>query len=77
MLAPAAAGQFGAEIGQLRTALKLLGFHELVEVALFADLLTILEAYEFDHKVKTDEDYMITSCCCPVWINTIEKKFPE
>ncbi|MGM9572159.1 MAG: [Fe-Fe] hydrogenase large subunit C-terminal domain-containing protein [bacterium] len=77
LLAPAAAGQFGAEIGQLRTALKLLGFHELVEVALFADLLTILEAYEFDHKVKTDEDYMITSCCCPVWINTIEKNFPE
>jgi len=78
-VAPAIAGQFGKEIkiGQLRSALKAIGFIDMVEVALFADILSIKEAYEFDHFVKKEKDFMLTSCCCPVWINMIEKKFPE
>jgi len=78
-IAPAFAGQFGEDItaGQIRGALKKIGFKDMVEVALFADILSIKEAYEFDHFVKKEKDFMLTSCCCPVWINMIEKKFPE
>ena len=77
--APSIAGQFGDEItvAQLRTAFKLMGFEDMVEVALFADILTIKEAYEFDHLVQTRDDFFLTSCCCPVWINMVERSFPE
>ena len=77
--APAIAGQFGEDVSvaQLRTAFKLMGFKDTVEVALFADILTIKEAYEFDHLVKSKDDFFLTSCCCPVWINMVERSFPE
>lgn len=78
-VAPAFAGQFGPEVtpGKLRSALLKLGFEDMVETALYADLITIKEAFEFDHFVKNDKDFLITSCCCPVWIKLIENKFPE
>ena len=71
MIAPAFIGQFNQNVtpGKLRTAFKLLGFAGMVEVALFADILTLKEALEFDRHVKTNEDYMLTSCCCPVWLS--------
>lgn len=64
-------------MGQLRTAFKQIGFQDMLEVALFADILTIIEAYLFDQLVKTEEDFFLTSCCCPVWVNLIKSKYPE
>lgn len=77
IVAPAIVGQFGdgVSMGKLRTALKLLGFMDMIEVALFADILTIKEAYEFNHLVKREEDFFLTSCCCPVWFNMIKKNY--
>lgn len=77
-VAPAFAGQFGPDVtpGKLRSALRGMGFVEMAEVAFFADVLTIKEAYEFEHLVKADKDFMLTSCCCPVWLNLVEKQFP-
>lgn len=49
----------------------------MVEVALFADILTIKEAYEFNRLVKSKEDFFLTSCCCPVWINLVRKNYPN
>lgn len=78
-VAPAIAGQFGDDItmGQLRTALKLIGFQDMIETALFADILTIREAFEFSHLVKNAGDFFLTSCCCPVWFNLTKKHYPE
>lgn len=78
-VAPAIAGQFGDDVsmGQLRTALKLLGFEDMIEVALFADILTIREAFEFSHLVKNKEDVFLTSCCCPVWFNLTKRNYPS
>jgi len=78
-VAPAIAGQFGENVtlGQLRTAFKLMGFADMIEVAMFADILTIREAFEFNKLVKTEEDFFLTSCCCPVWFNLTKKGFPE
>ncbi|NLT95222.1 MAG: iron hydrogenase, partial [Clostridia bacterium] len=61
----------------LRTAFRLMGFKDMVEVALFADILTIKEAFEFDKLVKTKDDFFLTSCCCPVWVNFTEKQYPQ
>ncbi|MCR1897533.1 iron hydrogenase [Irregularibacter muris] len=78
-VAPAIVGQFGDDLsmGQLRTALKLMGFTDMVEVALFADILTIKEAFEFNKLVKSKEDFFLTSCCCPVWFNMVKKSYPD
>lgn len=78
-VAPAIAGQFGDEVtlGQLRTALRLMGFTDMVEVAMFADILTIREAFEFNQLVKSEDDFYLTSCCCPVWFNLTKKGYPE
>lgn len=79
LIAPAFLGQFSAGVtaGKLRAALKLLGFDGMIEVALFADILTLKEALEFDKNIKTDKDYQITSCCCPMWIGMIKKVYNE
>ena len=79
MIAPAFAGQFGKNVtpGKLRTAFKALGFDGMIEVALFADILTLKEALEFDKHVKREGDYQLTSCCCPVWIAMIRKVYHE
>ncbi|PKM93683.1 MAG: iron hydrogenase [Firmicutes bacterium HGW-Firmicutes-1] len=76
-VAPAIAGQFGDDVtmGQIRTALKLMGFQDMIEVAMFADILTIKEAFEFNHLVKNEEDFFLTSCCCPIWFNMTKKSY--
>lgn len=79
LVAPAFFGQFSKEVtpGKLRTAFKALGFDGMVEVALFADILTLKEALEFDKNVQDIGDYQLTSCCCPVWIAMIRKIYQE
>ncbi|MDF2839361.1 MAG: iron only hydrogenase large subunit [Clostridia bacterium] len=78
-IAPAYIGQFGENVtaGQIRSALKLIGFKDMIEVALFADLLTLREVFEFEHLVQKQDDYLITSCCCPIWMNMLLKGYPE
>lgn len=78
-VAPAIVGQFGdgVSMGQLRTAFKLMGFADMIEVAMFADILTIREAFEFSHLVRTEKDFFLTSCCCPVWFNLTRKGYPD
>lgn len=79
LVAPAFLGQFSADVtpGKLRSAFKALGFDGMVEVALFADILTLKEALEFDKNILHDGDYQLTSCCCPMWIAMIRKVYHE
>ena len=79
MIAPAFIGQFSENVtpGKLRAAFKSLGFAGMVEVALFADILTLKEAFEFENAVHSHEDFLLTSCCCPVWISMIRKIYHE
>lgn len=79
LIAPAFIGQFNKEVtpGRLRGAFKRLGFSGMIEVALFADILTLREALEFDRRVKTEKDFQLTSCCCPMWIAMIRKVYSQ
>lgn len=79
LIAPAFIGQFSGEItpGMLRSAFKSIGFTGMMEVALFADILTLKEALEFDKKIQDVRDFMITSCCCPIWIAMIRKVYDQ
>ncbi|MDE6880408.1 MAG: 4Fe-4S dicluster domain-containing protein [Oscillospiraceae bacterium] len=77
IVAPAFIGQFGKHSTpeKFTTAMKLLGFDRVVEVAVGADMCTIEEAKDFLKKVPAQQDFMATSCC-PAWHAMVEKLFP-
>ena len=76
-IAPAFAGQFGnVSLGQIRTAFRELGFADVVEVAIGADLCAIEEAKDFLEEVPEKQPFMATSCC-PAWSVMAKKLFPE
>ncbi len=79
LVAPAFSGQFGDAVsaGKLRSVLKKMGFAGMIEVAIFADILTLKEALEFDANINTESDYQLTSCCCPMWIAMIKKLYHQ
>lgn len=79
LVAPAFMGQFSEAVtpGMLRSAFLQLGFDGMIEVALFADILTLKEALEFDKNITKEGDFQLTSCCCPLWIAMIRKIYSE
>jgi len=77
ILAPAFVGQFG-EISpaKLKGALIQLGFDGVYEVAMAADVITSREAEELVERFHRGDRFMITSCCCPVFMRLVEKTKP-
>ena len=72
VVAPSISGQFGdVKIGQVVTGLKKLGFYNVVEAALGADIVAYKEAAELAEKG------FLTSSCCPAFVEYIQKHFPE
>ena len=78
IVAPAFVGQFGPQMTpeKLKGAMKKLGFDDVVEVAIGADLCTVEEAHDFLENVPEHLDFMGTSCC-PAWSVMAKKLFPE
>ena len=77
IVAPAFIGQFGKHSTPEKfiSAMKVLGFDRVVEVAVGADMCTIEEAKDFLEKVPNEQDFMATSCC-PAWHSMVHKLFP-
>lgn len=77
MVAPAAEGQFGADItmASWRTALKKIGFADMIEVALGADMTAAAEAAEWAEAYH--EGKKKTTSCCPAFVNMIKQHYPE
>ncbi len=72
VVAPSIASQFRyAKLGQVVTALKRLGFYNVVEAALGADIVAYAEARELAEKG------FLTSSCCPAFVSYIHKQFPK
>ena len=76
MVAPAAEGEFGQDITMesWRTALKKVGFADMVEVAAGADMTAAYEAMEWAEAFK--EGKKMTTSCCPAFVNMIKKHYP-
>lgn len=77
-VAPAFINQFGPKVTpeKLVGAMKALGFKDVIEVAIGADLCTLQEAEDFLEKVPAEQPFMGTSCC-PSWSMMAKKMFPE
>jgi [FeFe] hydrogenase (group B1/B3) len=78
MLAPAFIGQFGLKVNpsQVINALKQIGFYDIQEVSLGADIVTMEETKEFMESVPKEREFMTTSCC-PAFVNMVEQHLPE
>lgn len=78
ILAPAYVGQFGGKLTptRVRSAFQALGFKDVAEVAVGADLCTIEEANDFLKEVPGKLPFLCTSCC-PAWSVMVRKNFPD
>ena len=78
LLAPSFVNQLGAKIsaGQLMAGLHKVGFTDIVEAAIGADMTALHETEEFLNKVPDKQEYM-TSSCCPAFVTLVKKHFPE
>ena len=78
-IAPAFTGQFGDNINarNLKAALEELGFSQVYEVALGADIGAVAEAHHYVEKVTTGELPFLLTSCCPSWAMLAKKYFPD
>ena len=79
ILAPSFVGQFGPNVSaeQIREAIKELGFDEVIEVGLGADLTTMNEAHEYLEEVPTGKIPFMGTSCCFSWKMMVRNQFPE
>ncbi len=78
-VAPAFVGQFGPKVtpDMFKTALKQLGFADVYETAIGADIGCMAEAEHYVKEVASGkQDFALTSCC-PSWSVMAKKLFPE
>jgi len=72
IVAPAIASQFAhAKLGQVVSGLKALGFSDVVETALGADMVALAESQELAQKG------VLTSSCCPAFVKYVQNNFPQ
>lgn len=70
MVAPSIAGQFMDDMPRIMGGFKSLGFTDVKEVALGADITIKNESEEF--KDKLEEGLSMTTSCCPSYINLVK-----
>jgi len=76
ILAPSVIGQLPATIGQISQGLVQAGFSDVYEAAIGADETIQTEAKEFGERVKSEDDFMTTSCCA-AYREFVKKHAPE
>ena len=78
-VAPAIIGQFGKDVRlwKIKAALLDLGFAEVYEVALGADIGAITEAHHYVDKVTTGELPFLLTSCCPSWSMLAKHTLPD
>lgn len=76
LIAPAIIGQFNTDMSKVVTALKKLGFDQVVEVAYGADIAAAKETAEFVERIGHGSICM-TSSCCPAYVQAVNKHIPN
>lgn len=75
-IAPAIANQFTyASIEQVICGVKKLGFYDVVEVALGADMVALHEAKEVADTIG--EKKLVTTSCCPAFVSYVKKNYSK
>jgi NADH-quinone oxidoreductase subunit G len=63
--------------GRLVAALRRIGFDEVYDTNVAADMTIIQEAAELLARLKTNPTWPLFTSCCPAWIQYVEKHHPE
>ena len=64
-------------IGKIVAALRRIGFDEVYDTCLGADLTVIEESEELLRRLEENKNIPLFTSCCPGWIQYVEKKHPE
>ena len=77
MMAPATEGQFGKDItlDSWQEAMKAVGFADVLDVGVGADMTAAYEAEEWAEALEKGEKK--STSCCPAFVNLIRKHYPE
>ncbi len=76
IVAPSIQGQFpNTSIGQIKKAIKMLGFEDVIEAAIGADIVAYYEHEELKEHIKDGKT--LTTSCCPAFVNMAKIHFPE
>ena len=77
MIAPAVSAQFPGTVEQLMGAALKAGFTDVMEVALGAEVTTKKETAEFMERISRDPNTLMTTSCCPAYVNLVAKHLPQ
>jgi NADH-quinone oxidoreductase subunit G len=77
-------GEAGNDIGLIIAALRRLGFDEIYDTAVGADLTVLEEANELLKRLEDRKEdagggaaMPLFTSCCPAWVQFVEKQYPE
>lgn len=74
--------EFGMEhgsivTGKMASALRMMGFDQVMDTDFAADLTIMEEASELIDRLQNGGTLPILTSCCPAWVKFIEHQFPE
>ena len=61
----------------LRAALKRIGFRQVFDVSMAADLTIMEEAADFIERFNSHERLPMVTSCCPAWVRYVESQQPQ
>lgn len=61
----------------LRAALKKMGFRQVFDLSMAADLTIMEEAAEFVERMKNRDKLPMLTSCCPSWVKFLETGYPD
>ena len=64
-------------LGKLVAAMRRLGFDEIYDTNLGADLTVIEESKEFLRNLEKNEHLPMFTSCCPAWVKFCENRYPQ
>lgn len=63
--------------GKIYTAFRELGFDKVFDINFGADMTIMEEAHELIERVRDEVHMPMFTSCCPSWVRTVEKYYPE
>ncbi len=64
-------------MGKIVAALRKMGFDQVYDTAMAADLTVVEESREFRQHLESGDRLPLFTSCCPAWVRFAEQKYPE
>jgi [FeFe] hydrogenase (group B1/B3) len=77
VIAPSIASQYNEKIGKIVHAIKQMGFRDVIEAALGADLVAYYETEEFIERVIEGGEACLMTSCCPSFVEHLKRNQPH